>query len=216
MLHSAPRISLRPRKGRGLEIGGFFDVERSLDTTVFILLAVVGFGVLIVSYVFGEVADVAGDLGADIGDGDFADGLVNIHTISAFLAGFGAIGWLLSGYWDVDPLLAALGGLLGGIPLAGAVVLMGRAMASQAGSSNFTLTDLVGSEAIVTLRIAPGSVGYVEYRHAGSRHRAVARSDSEAAIPEGAIVQIKRVVGGEMLVATLDGQTGSPSTVEPA
>ena len=59
-------------------------------------------------------------------------------------------------------------------------------------------------------------VGYVEYRHAGGRHRAVARSDSDAVIPEGAIVQIKRVVGGEMLVAALDSQTGSASTAEPA
>ena len=199
-----------------LDIGDLFNVERSLDTTVFILLAVVGFGVLIVSYVLGEVTDVAGDLGADIGDGDFADGLVNVHTVSAFLAGFGALGWLLSGYWGVDPLLSALGGLLGGIPLAGVVLLMGRALAGQAGSSNFTLTDLVGSEAVVTLRIAPGSVGYVEYHHAGGRHRAVARSDSEAVIPEGAIVQIKRVVGGEMLVAALDSQAGSASTAEPA
>jgi len=172
--------------------------------------------VLVVSYIFGEVADVAGDFGADIGDGDFADGLINVHTVSAFLAGFGALGWLLSGYWGVDPLLSALGGLLGGIPLAGAVLLMGRALHKQAGSSNFSLADLVGSEAVVTLRIAPGSVGYVEYRHAGGRHRAVARSDSDAVIPEGAIVQIKRVVGGEMLVATLDSQAGSTSTVEPA
>jgi len=180
------------------------------------LLAIVGFGVLVASYVFGEVADVAGDLGADFGDGHIADGLINFHTVSAFLAGFGALGWLLSGYWDVDPLLSAFGGLLGGVPLAGAVLVMARALQSQAGSSNFTLTDLVGSEAVVTLRIAPGSVGYIEYRHAGGRHRAVARSEGDSVIPEGTIVQIKRVVGGEMLVATLDSQAGSTSTVEPA
>jgi hypothetical protein len=212
VLHSRPTIDLRPRKGTRLDIGDFFNVERSLDTTVFILLAVVGFGVLVVSYIVGEVADVAGDFG----DGDFADGVINTHTVSAFLAGFGALGWLLSGYWGVDPLLSALGGLLGGIPLAGSVLLMGRALAGQAGSSNFVLTDLVGSEAVVTLRIAPGSVGYVEYRHAGGRHRSVARSEAATVIPEGAIVQITRIVGGEMLVATRDSQSGSTSTVEPA
>ncbi|MPZ98370.1 MAG: hypothetical protein GEU80_03360 [Dehalococcoidia bacterium] len=198
------RAHRRPsERGPALDLGDLFNVERNLDTTIFMLLAIVGFGVLIVSYVFGEVVDVAGDLGADIaGDGDFGDGLLNIHTISAFLAGFGAIGWLFSGYWGVDPLVSAFGGMLGGLPLAGSVVFMGRMLQRQAGSTNFGLDELVGTEAIVTLRIAPGSVGYIEYRRAGGRHRAVARSTRQTVIPEGTVVRIERVVGGEVIVTT--------------
>src|SRR5690606_11962171 len=84
------RAHRRPsERGPALDLGDLFNVERNLDTTIFMLLAIVGFGVLVVSYIVGEVVDVAGDLGADIGgDGHFGDGLLNIHTISAFLAGF--------------------------------------------------------------------------------------------------------------------------------
>jgi hypothetical protein len=175
------------------------------------LLALIGFGTLIASYLLGEVLDFAGEL-SDFGDEGVTDGVVNLYTVSAFVSGFGAVGWLLSGYWGVDPLLSSVGGISGGIPLAALVVVLGRALARQAGSTNFTLDQLVGSDAVVTLRIAPGSVGYIEYRQAGGRHRAVARSNDGALIPEGTIVRVERVVGGDVMVTARNQQAPHAET----
>ncbi|MGE3857327.1 MAG: NfeD family protein [Dehalococcoidia bacterium] len=187
-------------EGPVLGIGGLFNLEDSLDTTIFMVLALVGLALLVGSYVLGGAMDAAGDLGADIGGGDLAGDVVNLHTLSAFLTGFGSLGWLLSGYWGVPPILSALGGLAGGVPMAGLVIWIGTMLQRQSGSSNFSLEDLVGTEAVVTLRMAPGSVGYVEYARGGGTYRAIARPAHGEEIPIGTLVTVTRVVGNELLV----------------
>lgn len=177
-----------------------FDLRDSLDTTIFMVMALIGFAILVGSYVVSGTLDAAGDLGADIGGGEFADGVVNLHTISAFLAGFGSLGWLLSGYFGVDPMISAIGGVAGGVPLAGMVVWIGTLMQKQAGSSNYRLEDLIGTEAVVTLAMGPGAVGYVQYAKGGSTHRTIARPARDEVISIGTIVEITRVIGSELIV----------------
>ena len=86
-----------------LQIFGLNLAQRA-DTVVFVIIAVAAAAVLLISFLLGEVFGAASEIG------DFDDpsgGLLNIQTVSAFLAGFGATGWLLSGYFDVPSLAAA-------------------------------------------------------------------------------------------------------------
>ncbi len=179
-----------------LQIFGL-DLAQRADTLVFVLIALLAAAILIVSFLVGEVFDVASDLA------DFDDpgaGLLNVQTVSAFLAGFGATGWLLSGYFDVPSLVAAAGGIVGGLPMGGVVVWMTKTFQKNEISTSFTLEDLVGADAVVTLAVPAGGTGRVRYSRAGGTHTAVARSASGEAIREGEIVVIQRIVGGTVFV----------------
>ena len=183
-----------------LQIFGLNLAQRA-DTVVFVIIAVAAAAVLLISFLLGEVFGAASEIG------DFDDpsgGLLNIQTVSAFLAGFGATGWLLSGYFDVPSLAAAAGGIVGGMPMAGVVVLLTRTFLKQQISTSFTLEDLVGQQAIVTLAVAPNGVGRVQYSSAGGTHTASARSSVDTTIAAGQLVTIRRVVAGTLLVEPLE------------
>ena len=183
-----------------LQIFGLNLAQRA-DTVVFVIIAVAAAAVLLISFLLGEVFGAASEIG------DFDDpsgGLLNIQTVAAFLAGFGATGWLLSGYFDVPSLAAAAGGIVGGMPMAGVVVLLTRTFLKQQVSTSFTLEDLVGHEAIVTLPVPPNGVGRVQYSRAGGTHTASARSSTDTTIAAGQLVTIRRVVAGTLLVEPLE------------
>lgn len=183
-----------------MDLGGFgIDVGQRADTTIFIVIALVAVLVLVLTFVVGEVIDLAGDVGLEGSD----TGL-NIQTIAAFLAGFGSVGWLLSGYFDVPSLVAAAGGVAGGLPIAGVVAAMTRFFMKQAVSTNFSLSDLVGDQVRVTLTIPPSGVGRVQYERAGGTHVSVARSEASEPIQQGSIVTVRAIVGGEIVVAPLE------------
>jgi hypothetical protein len=177
------------------------DISGRVDALVFMLIAVVAAIVLIVALVFGEAFGIADDFGVDVGDA--GGGVLNLQTAAAFLAGFGAVAWLLAAYFDVPSLLAALGGLAGGVPMAAAIVGMTRFFMRQSVSSGFALNDLVGSDAIVVLAIPEVGVGRIQFERAGGSHTVTARSSS-GPIARGAIVRIRSVVAGECIVAPLE------------
>ncbi|MGE3960500.1 MAG: hypothetical protein AB7F65_02310 [Dehalococcoidia bacterium] len=188
-----------------LQIFGL-DLAQRADTIVFALIALLAAVILVVTYLVGEVFDVASDIG------NFEDpsaGLLNVQTVSAFLAGFGATGWLLAGYFDVPSLAAAGGGIAGGLPMGGVVFWMTRQFVKNEVSTSFTLDDLVGVEAIVTLAVPASGAGRVQFSRAGGTHTAVARSASGEPIREGQVVVVRRVVGGTLLVdaATAAGES---------
>lgn len=175
------------------------DVAQRADTVVFMIIALLAAAILIVTFLLGEVFDVISpELG---GVDDAGAGLLNVQTVAAFLAGFGSVGWLLSGYFDVPSLYAAAGGVAGGIPMMAAVVLMTRLFLKQEISTSHALADLTGVQGIVTLAIREAAPGRVSYSMAGGTHTAPARSASGAAIPQGTVVVVKRVVAGELHVA---------------
>jgi hypothetical protein len=172
------------------------DLGQEVDTVVFMAIAIVAAALLIVTFVLGEAFEFFGDA-IDLDDGG---GIVNMQSIAAFLAGFGAIAWLLSGYFDVPSLLAAVGGLLGGVPMMGAVVLMTRTFMKQSASSGFMLGDLVGERALVTLSIPERGVGRIQFERSGGTHTAGARSAANVRIEQGTVVTIESVLAGECVV----------------
>jgi len=185
-----------------VEIFDFIDLDvgQRTDTVVFMVIAIGAAVLLLVMLLIGEAFEFMGD-SFDVDDGA---GIFNMQSIAAFLAGFGAIAWLLSGYFDVSSLLSALGGILGGIPMAGSVVLLTRTFMKQAATTSFHLTDLVGETARVTLRITERGVGRIQYERAGGTHTATARSVNNKLIEVGSIVQIESVLAGECLVREVE------------
>ena len=173
------------------------DVGQEVDTVVFMAIAIVAALLLVVTFLLGEAFEFFGDA-VDIDDGG---GIFNMQSIAAFLAGFGAIAWLLSGYFNVPSLVAAAGGVAAGVPMAGSVVFLTRAFMRQATSSGFVLADLVGGNALVTLSIPERGVGRIQYERSGGTHTATARSANNERIEQGSIVTIDSVIAGEVVVS---------------
>jgi hypothetical protein len=183
-----------------MDLGIGIDLGQRTDTVIFITIALVAVLVLVLSFVVGEVIDLASDV-----DIDGADGHLNVQTIAAFLAGFGSVGWLLSGYFDVPALVAAAGGVLGGLPMALLVAAMTRFFMKQAVSTNFSLADLVGDHVRVTLAIPATGVGRIQFERAGGTHTAAARSANQQPITVGQLVTVQSVVAGECIVLPVEG-----------
>jgi hypothetical protein len=183
------------------------DIGQQADTFIFMLIALLAAAMLIVTFLLGEAFEFFGDA-VDIDDGG---GIFNMQTMAAFLAGFGAIAWLLSGYFDVPSLVAALGGVAGGIPMAGMVVVLTRTFMRQSISTSFSLSELVGERALVTLAIPPRGVGRIQYERGGATHTATARSTVTERIEQGTVVTIDSVVAGEVVVRAAEESPASAS-----
>ncbi len=183
-----------------------------VDTIIFASMALFGVVLLVVSFIFGEVLDffqhdldisVAGHDVVDIGHGGDvpnAAPLVNVQSILAFVTGFGAVAWVLSGYLGFHPLLATLSGLGGGFVAAVPMVLLMRVLYKQSGSAGFNMNEVVNNNATVVLAIPPNGTGRVQYEKRGSRVMSTARSVDGTEIGQGSVVTIQRVVGSEVYV----------------
>ena len=121
----------------------------------------------------------------------------NIGTIAAFLAWFGATGYLLQhvyGVWFVAALAVAT---VSGIGAASIVfwflakVLMSHDHALDA--ADYRMTGVLGR---VTLPIRAGGTGELTYSQEGTRRAAGARSEDGLAIPKGAEVIVTRYEKG--------------------
>jgi hypothetical protein len=110
------------------------------------------------------------------------------------------VAWLLAAYFNVPSLLAAVGGLAGGLPMAIAIALLTRFFMRQSVSSGFALSDIVGNDAVVVLAIPDSGVGRIQFERAGGSHTVAARSAS-GGIPRGSVVRVRSVVAGECIVA---------------
>ncbi|MCK6481720.1 MAG: hypothetical protein L6R43_16725 [Planctomycetes bacterium] len=122
-------------------------------------------------------------------------------TISAFLAAAGGFGWLAVARWEWGPWASSLMATACGLVFA-TLVFGGLAWVFRAtqGTSMVSQTSLVGSEAEVTLAIAPGAPGEVAFVRAGQRCLMRARCADAAAVARGAKVVIKSVSPTEFIV----------------
>ena len=121
----------------------------------------------------------------------------NIGTVAAFLAWFGATGYLLQhvyGVWFIAALAVAT---VSGIGAASIVfwflakVLMSHDHALDA--ADYRMTGVLGR---ITLPIRAGGTGELIYSQEGTRHAAGARSEDGLAIPKGAEVIVTRYEKG--------------------
>ena len=164
-----------------------------VDTAIFAAIAIVGFLCLAIALIADGVFDFL-DFDFETGVGSF----FNAQGILAFVTGFGATGWILTGYAGISPLISSLAGLGGGVAVMVPIALMHRMLIGQVGSTNYQPADVVGTTAMVTLAIPPRSTGsgQIVVSWAGGTRTVTAQSSAPETIPQGQVVRIRDIVSG--------------------
>jgi len=160
----------------------------------YIVCFIIGFVLILVSFVLGEIFDF-------LHVGGHGPGPLSTSVLAMFLAGFGIGGYAaislmhLAGYSSV---LVAVGV---GIALAGATYSVLRLLyTSGEGSSDFRLEEQAGVQAQVTVPIPAGGRGEVAFIAAQARQIASAVSADGNAIPKLRTVRIVRAIGDVVVV----------------
>jgi hypothetical protein len=168
---------------------------------IFLGIAAVGFLILMVTFVAGEVfefGDLMGGHDVDVHGGggpSFLSGRVLSVFITAF-GGFGAIGINLGYGIGVSTAM----GLASGLVFGGIVYLFVSFLHSQQASSDVRVQDLVGRTAQVSVAIPKGGLGQIRCTLGESVVEKIARSVDGAEIPGNALVKIEAIVGENALV----------------
>lgn len=179
---------------------------------VFLTICLVGFTVLMVSFVLGEIAEHGGevihDLAADQpiidhgGEVDHAGGgpsILSIRILSGFVTGFGGAG-AIGVYYGLPYGWSSLMGIGVGFVMAAIIYAIASFLYKQQASSGISVNELVGKMATVTISIPKDGAGEVTLTAKGATVTQLARAENNAAIPNGATVTIKKVVGNQVIV----------------
>ncbi len=166
---------------------------------VFIILAVIGLVLLLISALFGVFGD-------DIEAAPEVEGggphFLSLRSIAVFLTAFGTVG-AIARYYNLSAMLSSLWGVLAGAAMSGIYVLAMNLVRSQEASSLIESKDLVGLTGRVTVAIPAEGLGEVSCTVKAQVTRRLARSKHRQTIPEGAVVRIAEVQGDVVLVETV-------------
>ena len=164
---------------------------------VFLGLAGLGFTVLVISLVFGELFDF---LHHEI-DTDFDSGpsFLSSRVLSVLVTAFGAIGAMSVNAGFSIPAASGVG-FAGGVACAALVYWFARFLYSQQATTMTTSSDLLGCTARVVVGIPKAGVGQVRCQTGEEIVDKVARSRSGEAIAENTIVKIDQVLGEIVIV----------------
>ena len=165
--------------------------QSSLELIYWVTLGV-GFGLLLLSVVLGDVFDF---LDVDIGGTDLAIAPMFFTAISAFGAG-GLIGTEAFGLGQGGSIFAGIGTGLAGGALTG---LLFVALRRQEAEGAFELSALVGERGRCSLALGPGRVGRVSVTYAGMTRTFGASSTEE--IEPGEEIVVRDVIGSQLSVA---------------
>ena len=121
----------------------------------------------------------------------------NFATISAFLAWFGGIGYLLEHYYGWWFLAALALATLSGLAAAAAVFwFLAKVLMSRDRPLDPADYEMVGVLGRVSIPIRIGGTGEIVYSQEGTRHVTGARAEESIAIPKGAEVLVTRYEKG--------------------
>ena len=164
--------------------------------TVFIILAVVGVVLLLISAFFGFFGD-------DIEAAPEVEGggphFLSLRSIAVFLTAFGTVG-AIARWYNLPAMLSSLWGLLAGAAMSGVYILAMQMVRSQEASSLIEDRELVGLTGRVTVTIPADGLGEVSCTVKSQTTRRMARSKDRQAIAEGVIVRVIEVQGDVALV----------------
>ena len=181
-----------------------------VEDLVFIVCALVGGGLLLVTVVFDDILGgifEALHIDFDIGGTSLAPLLI------AFVAMFGVGGLFATRVLDVHGGTAAVVGTgFGGLGV-GIVYLLFSTFRRAEGQRPFTLDDLVGRTASVAVAIPAGRLGSVYVRAEGQNHEYSATASTD--VPSGSIVTVVGVHGNGLVVSAA-AETTVDRTPEPA
>ncbi|MCX8103818.1 MAG: hypothetical protein N3E42_05235 [Candidatus Bipolaricaulota bacterium] len=164
--------------------------------TVFIILAVIGLILLLISAFFGVFGD-------DIEAAPEVEGggphFLSLRSIAVFLTAFGTVG-AIARYYNLSAMLSSLWGVLAGVAMSGIYIFAMHLVRSQEASSLIESKDLIGLTGRVTVAVPAEGLGEVSCTVKAQLTRRLARSKNRQAIPEGAIVKITDVQGDVVIV----------------
>jgi membrane protein implicated in regulation of membrane protease activity len=169
-----------------------------IEDLVFVVATLVGGGLLLVTVL---VDDIIGgildsfDIGFDIG------GVSLMPPLLAFIAMFGVGGLMATQVFDIHGGQAALVGVAFGGVGSGVAYAMFRALRRAEGGRPFSIVDLIGREASVSVAIPAGRLGTVYVRAEGQTHEIAATATVD--IPAGTPVQVSGVAGTGLIVQPL-------------
>ena len=147
------------------------------------------------------------------GGGDKGISWFNFGTMSAFLAWFGGIGYLLThhyGVWYVTALaIASLGGLGGASIVFWFIVKVLMTHDQPLDPADYEMVGVLGR---LSIPIRVGGTGELIYSQEGSRRVTGARSESGAPIAKGVEVVVTRYEKGIAYVRPWDELTGELET----
>jgi membrane protein implicated in regulation of membrane protease activity len=139
---------------------------------------------------------------------------INFSTITAFLAWFGAVGYLLTRFSSLwiwfGFLLALAGGLFGGAIVFYFFVKVLLAHDKSLDPADY---DMIGVYGHLTSAIRDGGTGEMSFSQAGIRRSTAARSDAGSAIAKGTEVVVTRYDNGIAYVRPWEDLTDSKETV---
>ncbi|OFW06541.1 MAG: hypothetical protein A3H96_12795 [Acidobacteria bacterium RIFCSPLOWO2_02_FULL_67_36] len=166
--------------------------------TVFLGIAALGFLVLLVSLLFGEIFDHLGD-GFDAGLDHGGPGFFSSRIIAVFVTAFGGFGAVATHY-GMSPLPASGVGFGSGLVFGSAIYAFARFLYAQQASSDVTSGDLVGQTARVVVSIPAGGIGQIRCRVGEELVDKIARTRDGESVPENVSVLIDEVLGETVIV----------------
>ncbi len=138
---------------------------------------------------------------------------VNLGTVTAFLAWFGGIGYLLTRHSHVYALAALLISIGGGLVGATLVfLLVTRVLMHFEGGMEEADYDMIGVLGRVSSRLRPGGTGEVIFSRLGSRCSTAARSEDGSEIEKDVEVVVTRYERGIAYVRRWDELAASART----
>jgi membrane protein implicated in regulation of membrane protease activity len=165
--------------------------------SVFLAIAALGFLVLLLSLMFGEIFGHFGDGHFDMGHD--APSFFSARIMSVFITAFGGFGAIATHY-GLDILPSSGVGFVSGLFFASIIYSFARFLASQQATTEVRTADLMGQHARVVVAIPAGGVGQVRFRVGEELVDKIARSNDGAPIPENAIVTVGELLGEVVVV----------------
>jgi len=181
---------------------------------IYAICLVVGLTFTIVSVLAGHFfgghdAHVAGSGGHAEAGADTSDmpgiSIFSPTVMASFVTAFGGFGLIFTQFPKTSSaIISAPLSLLGGLAVAGALLVFLRAVFSHTQSSSESkVAALIGSEANVITPIPENGVGEIAYVVGGTRYSAPARAENNAAVTSGKTVKITRIVGTQFYVTSV-------------
>jgi membrane protein implicated in regulation of membrane protease activity len=135
--------------------------------------------------------------------------IINFGTITAFLAWFGGIGYLLTRYSTLVATIALLLAIFGGMVGASIVfLLVSRVLMKNDRPLNPADYDMVGVLGKIAVPIRESGTGEIIYSQQGSRRTCGARSDDGSPIVKGTEVVVTRYERGIAYVRRWEEMNG--------
>lgn len=177
--------------------------------TIFVILAIIGFVILVASFLLGEIFEGVGDFAHDIAvdhevhldhpEEGTGPGPFSLRVIAAFVTGFGSFGAIAS-YYKYGPVQSSLVGLLSGLVTGGIVFGLVRIMYKQQAGSGVSMRNLVNMSGTVTVDIPKNGIGQVSVISLSSQSEHIAQSEDGEAIRNGTGIIVTKVMGDRLVV----------------